>query len=276
VTGGADPAEVFDSALLRQGRLTLSISDGIATVTLDAPDVRNAQLPETWRALEYLGSGLVDAAVRARFGDVRVVLVRGAGASFSSGLDRSAFGAAPGSFLGTLAREPAPVADKQIASFQAAFAWLSDPGFVSIAAVQGHAVGAGFQLALACDLIVAADDARFSMAEVTLGLVPDLGGTDRLVRAVGRARALELCVTGRRMGAAEAVRAGLALMAVPADELAAAATDLARAVSANDAETVRAVTRLVTGGGDRSAGEQRAAERTEQITRLRALSAAAE
>ena len=70
--------------------------------------------------------------------------------------------------------------------------------------MQGHAIGAGFQLALACDLRVLAEDAQFSMAEVTLGLVPDLGGTKRLVELVGYARALEICVTGRRVGAAEA------------------------------------------------------------------------
>ncbi len=70
--------------------------------------------------------------------------------------------------------------------------------------MQGHAIGAGFQLALACDLRVLAEDARFSMAEVTLGLVPDLAGTKRLVELVGYARALEICATGRRIDATEA------------------------------------------------------------------------
>ena len=81
--------------------------------------------------------------------------------------------------------------------------------------MQGHAIGAGFQLALACDLRVLADDAQLAMAEVTLGLVPDLGGTKRLVELVGYSRALEICVTGRRMGAAEADRLGLATVVVP-------------------------------------------------------------
>ena len=75
----------------------------------------------------------------------------------------------------------------------------------------------GFQLALACDLRVLADDAQLTMAEVTLGLVPDLGGTKRLVDLVGYARALEICVTGRRVDAAEAERIGLATVVVPAE-----------------------------------------------------------
>ena len=76
--------------------------------------------------------------------------------------------------------------------------------------MQGAAVGAGFQLALACDLRVCSTDARFSMRETSLGLVPDLTGTHPLVRAVGYARALEICVTGRWVDAAEALSLGLA------------------------------------------------------------------
>ena len=81
---------------------------------------------------------------------------------------------------------------------------------MSIAAVQGHAIGAGFQLALACDLRVVADDVQFAMRETSLGLVPDLTGTHPLVGLVGYARALEICVTGRFVHAEEAVaqRAG--------------------------------------------------------------------
>ena len=121
---------------------------------------------------------------------------------------------------------------ERIAGFQAAFTWLRRPSLVTIAAVQGHAIGAGFQLALNCDMRVLADDARFSMAEVTLGLVPDLGGTKRLTELVGYARALEICVTGRRLAADEAERIGLATVVVPAAELDGAVADLAAAVLA--------------------------------------------
>ena len=268
--------------------LELAVHGPVATVTLNRPQVRNAQRPAMWKALAQFGSGLRN--------DVRVVVVRGAGPSFSAGLDRAEFGAEPGSLLATLATAPDTVADSMIADFQGAFSWLSDPRFVSIAAVQGHAVGAGFQLALACDLILAAEDAQFRMAEVTLGLIPDLGGTGALVRAVGYQRALEICATGRPVGAAEAARIGLAVLAMPAADLETAVEDLTKAVLGSDPEAVRAVKRLLrraagnpifgaTGAGPfetapqavspiDEVADQLAAERAEQIRLLRARYAA--
>lgn len=269
------PDGVLDGDRLARGRLTAVASGGVLTITLDAPQIRNAQLPETWNALAHIGSRVADGALAAACGDIRVVVVRGAGPSFSAGLDRAAWGGGPDSLLGTLARQPPAVSDEAIAAFQAGFGWLADPQFVSIAAVQGHAVGAGFQLALACDLLIAAEDAQFTMAEVSLGLVPDLGGTGRLVRAVGVARALEICATGRRVGAAEAMRIGLALTVVPVAQMDDTVADLAAALMAADPDAVRAVTRLVVGCPDRTSGQQLAAERTEQLARLRALAAAA-
>lgn len=253
----------FDQELLTAGRLTAVITGPRLDITLNRPDILNAQLPATWEALTHIGSQIDET--------IRVVVVRGAGSSFSAGLDRSAF--APGASLGTVAGAPPTIADEMIAGYQAGFTWLSDPGFVSVAAVHGHAIGAGFQLALACDLIVAADDARFCMAEVTLGLVPDLTGTGRLVRAVGRARALELCATGRRIDAAEAEAIGLALRAVPSADLDRTIDDLLAAVLANDPDAVRAVTRLITTAETAPVEQQLAAERAEQIARLRALAA---
>jgi len=270
---GADAA--LDEDLLTRGRVTARADGGVLTITLCAPQVRNAQLPDTWKALAHIGSRIADGAVDAGPAGVRAVVVRGAGPSFSAGLDRSAFGDGPDSLLATLARQPPAVSDETIAGFQSGFGWLADPSFVSIAAVQGHAVGAGFQLALACDLIVAADDAQFAMAEVTLGLVPDLGGTGRLVRAVGTARALEICATGRRVGAAEAVRVGLAVTAVPAAQLDGTVADLVAALTASDPEAVRGITRLITRCPDRTSEQQLAQERFEQLARLRALAARA-
>lgn len=265
----------FDEDLLARGRLAAGVDGGVLTVTLSAPQVRNAQLPDTWKALAHIGSRIVEGAVGAGPDGVRIVVLRGAGPSFSAGLDRSAFAGDRDSLLMTLARQPPAVSDETIAGFQAGFGWLADPSFVSIAAVQGHAVGAGFQLALACDLIVAAEDAQFAMAEVTLGLVPDLGGTGRLVRAVGPARALEMCATGRRVGASEAVRIGLAVTAVPPAQLDATVADLTAALMAADPEAVRGVTRLITGCPDRTTDEQLGQERFEQLARLRALAARA-
>ena len=137
---------------------------------------------------------------------MRVVVVRGAGRSFSAGLDRSLFSAEPGvdGGLGDLGRRPTAEAEDRIRGYQAGFRWLRSPGIVSIAAVQGHAIGAGCQLALACDLRILADDAQLRLPEATLGLVPDLTGTSTLVELVGYSRALEICLTGRAVQAAEA------------------------------------------------------------------------
>jgi enoyl-CoA hydratase/carnithine racemase len=204
-------------------------------------------------------------------GDVRVVIVRGEGRAFSAGLDLSVARGGGDSSLPVLASlSPAECAER-IAGFQEAFTWLRRPSLVTIAAVQGHAIGAGFQLALNCDLRVLADDARFSMAEVTLGLVPDLGGTKRLTELVGPSRALEICVTGRRLSAQEADRIGLATAVVPGAELAGAVSDLAAAVLAADQGAVAEIKALLAGATDRSYAEQDRAEREAQTRRLRDL-----
>jgi enoyl-CoA hydratase/carnithine racemase len=136
-------------------------------------------------------------------------------------------------------------------------------------------VGAGFQLALACDLVVVADDAQLCMRETTLGLVPDLGGTGRLVEAVGYARALELCVTGRWLEAAQAVTWGVALRSTPPADLAATVDDLAGALAAAPTEAVRATKRLLRSAVRNDTSSQLAAERAEQVRRIAALAAAA-
>jgi enoyl-CoA hydratase/carnithine racemase len=205
---------------------------------------------------------------------VRVVVVSGEGSSFSAGIDRRMFTSegvpGEGSLADITGRSDAEAAEV-IASYQAGFSWLRRPEFVSVAAVRGHAVGAGFQLAQACDLRVAADDAMFTMAEPTLGLVPDLGGTQPLVEALGYARALELCATGRRFSAAEAERAGWVNVVVPGDQLEAATDDLVAALLSTDRAAVSATKRLLLDARDRTFDEQIRAEREAQVTRLRAL-----
>jgi enoyl-CoA hydratase/carnithine racemase len=204
-------------------------------------------------------------------GDVRVVIVRGEGRAFSAGLDLSvARGGGDSSLPELAALSPEECADR-IAGFQDAFTWLRRPSLVTIAAVQGHAIGAGFQLALNCDLRILADDARFSMAEVTLGLVPDLGGTKRLTELVGPSRALEICVTGRRISAQEADRIGLATAVVPGADLSGAVSDLAAAVLAADQGAVAEIKALLAGATGRSYAEQDRAEREAQTRRLRDL-----
>jgi enoyl-CoA hydratase/carnithine racemase len=234
------------------GDVLWSVADDVATVTLNRPEVYNAQTPQMWAQLREIGRELA--------GDVRVVVVRGAGRGFSAGLDTAVLaGSGPGDpgLLGLAELPPDQCADV-IAEFQQAFDWLRRPDLLSVAAVQGHAVGAGFQLALACDLRIVADDAQFTMAETSLGLVPDLGGTKHL----------EICVTGRRVGAAEAYRLGLATLSVPLAELDTATGDLVAALrAAPRAASVETKALLRAAVGNDLPG-QLAAEREAQVRRI--------
>lgn len=240
----------------------------VATVTLCRPDVLNAQTPAMWRAIRDFSRELP--------GDVRVVVVRGEGRSFSAGLDLSVASGTGADTFAELVGLPAGECADRIAGFQSAFTWLHRPDIVSVAAVRGHAIGAGFQLALACDLRVLAEDAKLAMAEVTLGLVPDLAGTKRLVDLVGYARALEICVTGRRLDAAEADRLGLATAVVPATELDDAVRDLVAAILAGRRDAVIEIKSLLAGAAGRSVADQLRAEREAQTRRLRDLAGTGE
>lgn len=248
--------------------LRLDVEGLIATITLDRPEVRNAQTPAMWTALAEIGRTLPD--------DVRVVVVTGEGETFSAGLDRAMLdptNAGDGSVLGLLALSDED-ASARIDEFQRGFTWLRDSRFVSIAKVRGYAIGAGFQLALACDLRMVADDAKFSMKESALGLVPDLTGTKPLVEHVGYARALEICATARVVPAEEAVRIGLATASVPSAGLDAAVADLAAALVAPMAGVVPETKTLLQGAADRDLDEQRRLEREAQVRRFRAVAAA--
>ena len=244
--------------------LMYDVDGPVATITLHRPDVRNAQTPTMWRALGQIGREIGD--------DVRVVLVKGSGHSFSAGLDRAMLDPSGGdgseSVAGLLAL-PDEEMSATIDEYQQGFAFLRDPRFLSVAVVQGYAVGAGFQLALSCDLRVLADDAQLCMKESALGLVPDLTGTKPLVESVGYARALEICVTARMVGAAEAVEIGLATAAVPAAELDATVTDLVGALTAPMAGAVRETKALLLAAPSRSLDEQRRFEREAQVRRFR-------
>ncbi len=185
-------------------------------------------------------------------------MLRAEGPSFSAGLDRAMLSpdGLPGEpSLAGLATLGQSALDETIATFQEAFMWWRDERIVSVAAVNGHAVGAGLQLAHACDLRVLADDARLSMREPSLGLVPDLGGTKPLVDLVGYARALEICATGREVGAAEAAAIGLAELVVPAGDLDAAVRDLCAAILAAPADAVRETKALLRDAGHRGYDE---------------------
>jgi enoyl-CoA hydratase/carnithine racemase len=201
--------------------------------------------------------------------EVRVVVVRASGRAFSAGLDRRMFGfdevdGEPG--LLALSRRTTEQADAEIASFQQGFSWLREPERVTIAAVQGHAIGAGFQLALACDLRVLAEDAKLRMAETGFGLVPDLGGTLPLVRTVGYSQAVDMCVTSREVSAEEAKRIGLANAVVPGDQLDSAVDELAEVVANAPVGAVRETLALLVQAEEAEDPEQQlAAERAAQL-----------
>jgi enoyl-CoA hydratase/carnithine racemase len=142
------------------------------------------------------------------------VVVTGGERAFAAGADISEFAG------------PAE-AERIGATFRQAFDALAGLPRVTIAAIAGYALGGGCELALACDLRVAADNARLGQPEILLGIIPGGGGTQRLARLVGPARAKDLILTGRQVGADEALAMGLVDRVVPADELAAAALGLA-------------------------------------------------
>ena len=142
---------------------------------------------------------------------------------------------------------------------------------MSVAAVHGYAIGAGFQLALACDLRVVADDVKFCMKEPALGLVPDLAGTKPLVELVGPSRALEICATARYVEADEARQLGIATVVVRRDELDATTADLVEALLASNAGAVRETKALLQQAADRDLEAQRLAEREAQVRRFRDL-----
>ena len=187
-------------------------ADGIATITLDRPDVHNAMNETMRRELtECFTTLAIDDGVRA-------VVVTGAGQrAFSAGADIREFVAPQ---VPTVFRE-----SRKRVDFRQAMDRCPQP---IIAAIRGVALGGGLELALACDLRIAGDDALLGLTEVNLAIIPGGGGTQRLPRLVGRGKALEMILTGARIDAAEALRIGLVERVVPAAEVMTAARGLAR------------------------------------------------
>jgi enoyl-CoA hydratase/carnithine racemase len=251
---------------LHAAGLAVQVSGPTLTITLDKPERRNSQTPTMWHTLAAIGEGLPE--------DVRVIVVRGAGECFSAGIDvqlLSPDGMEGEETVAELMHAGDEAILDTIDGYQRGFVWLSDPRIVSVAAVHGYAIGAGFQLALACDLRVVADDVKFCMKEPALGLVPDLAGTKPLVELVGYSRALEICATARYVEADEAQHLGIATAVVPRDALDATAADLVEAILASNAGAVRETKSLLKGVDGRDLEEQRLAERQAQLRRFRDL-----
>ncbi|HEX4490370.1 MAG TPA: enoyl-CoA hydratase-related protein [Acidimicrobiia bacterium] len=190
---------------------------GVVRVTLNRPDKLNAQTVEMWHHLAKVGADL------ATDDSIRVLVVAGEGRAFSAGIDITTFTAPPardGARANGDAGEPPVRSDVDgILAIQKAFSWLEAAPYPTIAKVQGHAYGAGMQLALACDLRIAADDARMGLLETNWGLMPDLGGTVWLPRLVGPAKALELMLTATKLAADELLTLGIVNRVVPRAEL---------------------------------------------------------
>lgn len=181
--------------------ITTHIDGNRLDIVLEREGRRNSQTEETWIELARIGREVAP--------DFQVIVIRASGESFSSGLDKDVFLGNANPNFQQLLMKPDSELEKSISEFQEAFTWLRKSSAISIAQVQGHAIGAGFQLALACDLRFASEKALFSMKEVQLGLVPDLSGTLRLLELTNFSNALDICVTGRTVAAEEMLRMGL-------------------------------------------------------------------
>jgi enoyl-CoA hydratase len=190
-------------------------SDGIATVTVNRPKALNALNEETIRELSRCFEGLEND------GEVKVVILTGAGEkAFVAGADIAAMA----SLEAVAARDFALLGQKVLNTIEQ----LSKP---VIAAVNGFALGGGCELALACDLRLASDNARFGQPEVNLGVIPGFAGTQRLARLVGKGRAKELLFTGDMVNAEEAWRIGLVNRVTAPAELLPAARTLAQKIA---------------------------------------------
>jgi enoyl-CoA hydratase/carnithine racemase len=232
-------------------------------VILSNPSRLNAMTEETWQALAQAGREISN--------DVRVAVIRAEGRAFSAGLDRKVFaGQAKPDLVSMLAGTDDEI-QEAIKGFQDAFTCWRKSEAITIAAVQGDAIGAGFQLALACDFRIAAHDARFSLRETSLGLVPDLAGTKPLVELVGFSKALEIALTGEPINAATALEIGLVNSVVPVGELKEAVDVFVARLLALPEASVKATKRLIVGAMNRDFEAQDEAERQEQSKLLRLL-----
>jgi enoyl-CoA hydratase/carnithine racemase len=208
------------------------VSERIATVTLDRPDVRNAidarMQDELHGALSRLRSDP----------NVGILVLTGCGdRAFAAGADIAQL------------REHGPL-DGLEGRLQALVDRVEEFEKPTIAAVNGYALGGGCELAMACDIRIAAEGARFGLPELNLSVLPGAGGTQRLVRLAGAGRALEMILTGRMVAAEEARAAGLVTTVVPAEELLATARDIAAGVLAKGPVAVRLARQVVRAAAD--------------------------
>lgn len=206
--------------------LLVDLSDGVALIRLNRPEVLNA-----------LNLALVDELVDAlerldRDDAVRCIVLTGNERAFAAGADITEM--AEAGVVEMKRRNQFRVWDR--------IRWITKP---IIAAVNGYALGGGCELAMACDLIIAGENARFGQPEVNLGVMPGAGGTQRLTRLVGKARALEILLTGDPITAEEAYRIGLVNRVVPTEACLDEALRLARRIAEKPPMAVRLIKEAV-------------------------------
>lgn len=214
-----------------------------------------------WSEMGALGEALVgDPTVRA-------VIVAGNGRAFSSGIDTSVFGAGGlelGQSADTGVRHHEHPVTNMIMQIASTYSWLEDAPFPTIAAVHGYAFGAGLQVALACDIRIFAHGTQVGLLEHKYGMLPDLGGTQRLPRLVGPGRAKQLIWTAARIDDDEAFRIGLCEMHVPQEELDEVAQELAGQLASQPPLAVQGVKRAVQASMDLAIADGKVVEAQQQ------------
>jgi enoyl-CoA hydratase len=215
--------------------VTLVADSGIATLTVNRPDKLNALNATT---MAELGAAIDEVRSRP---DISGLIVTGAGRAFVAGAD-----------ITELAAETPMSARVLATEGQRIFRRFETSPKPVIAAINGFAQGGGCELALACHIRIASEQAKFGQPEVKLGICPGYGGTQRLARLVGKGRALQLLLTGDTIDAAEAYRIGLVNQVVPADALVQSATEMLRRILANGPLAVAACIEAVDQGLDMS------------------------
>ncbi len=215
--------------------VTLVADTGIATLTVNRPDKLNALNATT---MAELGAAIDEVRGQP---DISGLIVTGAGRAFVAGAD-----------ISQLAAETPMSARRLAAEGQRIFRRFETSSKPVIAAINGFALGGGCELALACHIRIASEQAKFGQPEVKLGICPGYGGTQRLARLVGKGRALQLLLTGDTIDAAEAYRIGLVNLVVPADALIQSATEMLRRILANGPLAVAACIEAVDRGLDMS------------------------
>jgi len=212
--------------------VTLQIEDHVATVTLDRPEAMNSLDPESIEQLKDIWAEI------SRNPEIRVAILTAAGTrAFCTGADLKKTMPPKESFA-ELHYGPAGAE-----SFASVLSKLHTDKPV-IAAINGYALGGGLELALLCDVRIASTQAIFSLPEVCIGSIPGAGGTQRLIRAVGRSDAMLMLLTGERIDAAEALRIGLVSRVVEPEQLLESAEQLAYKIAGNAPLAVAAVKRL--------------------------------